>query len=210
MRETRAVTLHEPAVALTDYGIALLCAFFAVRLVRADRPAGGLRGWWALFFAAVGLAALAGGTVHGLAPGPGPAHEALWRLTLLAIGVAAFAGFGLGARKLLAPAPAHVLTAMAGALWVVYAVVVLAVSQRFFVAVVHYLPAVLFLGGAFVVEVGRSRPGAGQGLAGLVLTLVAAGLQQARVGLGPVDHNTLYHLVQALGLWLLDRGARAA
>lgn len=204
------MTFHEPAVALTDYGIAALCALFAARLARADRPTGGLRAWWALFFAAVGAGALAGGTVHGLFPGAGPVHDLLWRLTLLAIGLAAFAGWGIGARMLLAPAPARALTAAAGALYAGYGVVVLAVSQRFAVAVVHYLPAVLFLGAAFVVAAGRGRPGARRGLLGLALTLAAAALQQTRATLGPIDHNTLYHLVQALGLWLLYRSAREA
>ncbi len=203
--------LHEPAVALTDWGIALLCGFFAVRLLGADRPPGGLFGWWALFFGAVGTAALAGGTVHGLFPAPGLGQAILWRVTLLAIGAAAFAGWAIGARKLLTPVPARVLTAGAGVAFIAYATVALAVSQGFWVAILHYLPAALFLGAAFAVEVGRRRKGAGRGLAGLLLTLVAAGLQQGRVGIDPhLDHNTVYHLVQAVGLWLLDRGVREA
>lgn len=202
------MTLHEPAVALTDYGIAALCAFFVVRLRRAGPPPG-LRGWWALFFGAVGTAALAGGTVHAFFPAPGVGQAILWRLTLLAIGAAAFAGFALASRKLLAPVPARVLTSATGVVYAAYAAVVLVVTQRFWVAIAHYLPAVLLLGAAFTVEMVRGRPGAGQGLAGLLVTLVAAGLQQAQVSLcGVIDHNTLYHLVQALGLWLLDRGAR--
>ncbi len=181
-----------------------------MRLLGAARPAGGLEGWWALFFGAVGAAALFGGLVHGFLPAPGPGRAVLWRATLLAIGGAAFAGWAIGGRTLLAAAPARGLTLAAGLTYAAYAVVVVAVSQRFSIAIAHYLPAALFLGAAFAVEVRRGRPGAGRGLAGLALTLVAAGVQQARVAAGPIDHNTLYHLVQALGLWLMDRGVRAA
>jgi hypothetical protein len=48
-----------------------------------------------------------------------------------------------------------------------------------------------------------------QGLAGLLLTLVAAGVQQARLAVHPTyfNHNALYHLLQAIALFLIFRGA---
>jgi hypothetical protein len=48
--------------------------------------------------------------------------------------------------------------------------------------------------------------------ASLGLTFVAAAVQQARVALHPryFDHNALYHLIQAAGLYLVFRGARTA
>lgn len=46
---------------------------------------------------------------------------------------------------------------------------------------------------------------------GLPLTFVAAAVQQAGVALHPTyfDHNALYHLVQAVALWLFFLGFRS-
>ena len=57
---------------------------------------------------------------------------------------------------------------------------------------------------AFVLEWRRSGVAAlGWGIIGLVLTFVAAGVQQAALGVHPryFDHNALYHLIQGLALW---------
>jgi hypothetical protein len=45
-----------------------------------------------------------------------------------------------------------------------------------------------------------------------MLTFVAAGIQQAKVTLHPdfLTYNTLYHLVQLAGLWLIFLGGRWA
>ena len=48
------------------------------------------------------------------------------------------------------------------------------------------------------------------GIAGLVLTLIAAAIQQLRIGVHPqyLDHNALYHVVQAIALFLIFVAAR--
>jgi hypothetical protein len=47
-------------------------------------------------------------------------------------------------------------------------------------------------------------------VAGLALVFVGAAVQQSGVALHPVylDHNTVYHIIQGLALWLLYRAAR--
>jgi hypothetical protein len=47
-------------------------------------------------------------------------------------------------------------------------------------------------------------------MAGVVLTFVAAGIQQARIDLHPtwLTHNTLYHVVQGIALLLIFLAAR--
>ena len=46
-------------------------------------------------------------------------------------------------------------------------------------------------------------------LIGLILTFVAAGIQQLEIGVHTryFGHNALYHVVQAVGLYLIFRGA---
>jgi hypothetical protein len=94
---------------------------------------------------------------------------------------------------------------------VVYGAVVLLVSDAFWVAMICYLPAALFLVVAFVVA--TRRPGmesASFGAWGLVLTFVAAAIQQLNISIHPVyfNHNALYHAVQAVALGLIFVGFR--
>ena len=56
--------MTDPDVTLTDYGLALLCAWFVWRMWRGPRF-GPARFWLVLFFAAASAAPLLGGTVHG-------------------------------------------------------------------------------------------------------------------------------------------------
>ena len=93
--------MTDPDVTLTDYGLALLCAWFVWRMWRGPRF-GPARFWLVLFFAAAGVAALLGGTVHGFFDLEGTTgHDVLWTATLIAIGVAALAAWGLGAIPLI-------------------------------------------------------------------------------------------------------------
>jgi hypothetical protein len=99
-----------------------------------------------------------------------------------------------------------------GLLYLAYVAVVLWISRRFVIAIAAYLPATLLL---LVVLAGRWRrhreTASLLGIIGVLLTLLAAGLQQAGVGVHPeyFDHNALYHAVQALAMYLLFRCALA-
>ncbi len=207
--------MTEPDVALTDYALTIECALLAWLLPRRGGasggqwtgPAGAPQGWFRVFFASIGLAAFLGGTYHGfLRDGPGPLREAVWKGTLLAIGVTALAGWMIGT----ALQPSRVVARLiAGLAWVALAVegvVVLFFRQNFLVAVLAYLPAILFLLVVLCLRCAR-HPSRGALLApaGLSLSLVASALQQARVGIHPAyfNHNALYHVLQGVALLLL-------
>jgi hypothetical protein len=206
------VTLQEPAVTLTDYGLAVECAVL-VWLVRRHQATTEVRvGWFASFFGALGVAALLGGTAHGFGMDESSRTGFIvWSATLLAIGWAALSAWAIGGPLVLAEEASGRLLGAAVAVYAAYAAVVLLIDQSFAVAVVHYLPAALFLLAAFLVVWWRERrPAWLIGALGLVLTLVAGGTQQARIGLHPryFDHNALYHLIQAAALVLLYVAAR--
>ena len=200
-------------VTLTDYGLAILCGALVWRLWRARGL--GLPGrWLMLFFAGIGATALLGGTVHGFFDLEGTrAHDILWPATLLAIGVAAFAAWGLGARLVLRDGLARGLIGLTGLVFLTYAALVLAGYTEFRIAILHYLPATVFLLLAVVLAHQR-RPGPGFRLAaaGLVLSFVAAVLQQLGVGVHPewLDHNALYHVIEGVALVLLYAGMTRA
>ena len=204
--------MREPDVTLTDYAITLECGLFAYWLLvygQADNP---LRLWFAVFFASIGLAALSGGTAHGYFPNAATfGQSVLWAATLIALGVTALCGWTIGARLYFSGSVAAWMQSGAVALFVLYCGVVLFVRRDFLVAVLYYLPATLFL----LVVYGLVYQQEGEaailiGLLGLVLTLAAAGIQQARLSLHPVylSYNALYHAVQALALFCLYWSAR--
>ena len=203
--------MTEPDVAITDYLIALEAALFAVLIHRSADASAELRGPFVLFFTATAAAAAAGGTVHGFfaaaSDGPG---RALWRLTMVALGVAAYATWIIGARLLLSDGPATVLQWLAGAVALAYAAVVLAVDDRFSIAIAHYLPPALFLLVVFVLRLFSGGDGALAGAGGMVLTFAAALVQVSRVSLHPVyfNHNALYHAIQAVAIGLIFVAAR--
>ena len=204
--------MNEPDVTLTYYALTLECGLFVYWLLvhgPADDP---LRLWFAVFFASIGVAALSGGTMHGYFPKADTfGHRVLWGVTLIAIGVTALCGWIIGARLYCSDSVAAWIQAGAVALFVLYCGVVLFVRRDFLVAVLYYLPATLFLLVVYGLVYQQGRESAVLvGLLGLVLTLVAAGIQQARWSLHPVylSYNALYHAVQAVALFCIYWSAR--
>jgi hypothetical protein len=212
MTYRRPAMITEPDVTLTDYGLAIECALFTYLVLRHGNPQQPLRTWFALFFGSVSAAALTGGTVHGFFLNPDTAgHIILWRATLIAIGVSALAGWGIGATLLVSTGVARRIILVAAVEFVAYSVLVLLVSQRFMFAVINYLPAVIWLALALAIMYARVRQRPVLlGLAGLLLTFLAAGVQQGGIALHPIyfNHNALYHAIQAVGLFMIFRSAR--
>ena len=83
-------------------------------------------------------------------------------------------------------------------------------NQNFVVAVANYLPAAIFLLVVFAILYNRNQERlVFLALAGVILTFVAAAIQQMGIGVHAeyFNHNALYHVVQAVGLYLIFRGS---
>ena len=204
--------ITEPDVTLTDYGLAIECAVFAYVLYRAERPTHALRTWLVVFFVMGSVAALAGGTVHGFFHGRSTVGGRLPLVlcTLLAIGGSALAAWAVGARFMTTQTLQRLIMSGAIVASVAYGFVVVRITSSFLVAVVNYLPALVFLTGTFVVLYARVRASEVLcGVAGLLLMFVAAGIQWGGVALHPVyfNHNALYHVVQGVALALFFKAA---
>ncbi|HVJ81375.1 MAG TPA: hypothetical protein VNC50_09935 [Planctomycetia bacterium] len=205
--------MTEPAVALTDFALAAEAAYFANFVYRRRGASPGSAGWLVLFFMSVGVAALVGGLVHGFFQQSRPdGKSALWRLTLLAIGTATLAKWSIGARMLLQPAAARLVTRIAMLQFIAYAITTLFYFQGFLIAVLDNAPAAIFLLVAMALTYRRRRdPRFAAGAAGMGLTLLAGLLQQQRVGLHAdhFNHNAVYHVLQGIALYLVFLGAIA-
>lgn len=198
--------LHEPVVVLTDYLLAVECGVFAAILARRGADAA-----WIVVFAATSVAALLGGTVHGFLPDPeAPASRALWVITLLCVGVIAAALVRVGAGVGWSRERARRLNPVLGMALIGYAGVVLFLSREFIVAIAAYLSAALFMMFIFARNGWRGRSaGVAPALSGVAVAIGGSAAQNAGIGLHPVyfDHNALYHLVQAVAMYLLFRAA---
>jgi hypothetical protein len=86
-----------------------------------------------------------------------------------------------------------------------FALVILVVDESFSTVVKLYTPTLVL---AFIAAAADRRPLIASGL---LLSAIAALLQQAHVALHPVyfDHNAVYHVVQAAALVILYFGFRA-
>ena len=198
------MTLLERDVAPTDFGLTIECLALAAWL-HWRTPMNPLRTWFVIFFAALGIAALLGGITHGFLNDPRSALYGLtWSTTLLAIGIAAVATWTIGARLLFSERTANESwlppVCCSSCTWL---------SRSFTVAIVTYVPAVAFLLLAFALTY-RRRPSSylRAGIAGLVLSFVAAAIQQAEIRAPGLTHNALYHLVQAVAMLMIFAAAQ--
>jgi len=204
----------DPAVSLTDYAIAVEGVILAALLLRAPKSAG--RFWFVLFFTFIAIAALLGGTVHGFVPDEAThMYTILWGATLVSIGLvtvaaamaAANSGWGSTVRRVVAT-----ITIIG---FVAYCNELLFVGQEFRMAIVVYLPATVFLLISFIAAYFRVGRAAGReptilvGAVGMLLTFAAAGVQQTSLAIGRLDHNAVYHVIQAVALVMIYFGARA-
>jgi hypothetical protein len=205
--------MTEPDVVVTDYLLAAESVVLALLVARAPTSRTEIQHWFVLFFSATALASLTGGTVHGFFPSNTSAiGTGLWRISLVAIGFAAASAWSIGARLALSDGVAQTVERAAWIELVGYSAILILVSDAFWVAIVNYLPATLFLGAAFAFLYRANRDSAILfGLAGLGLTVIAALVQRTTMTIHPLyfTHNALYHTIQAVALALLCVCARS-
>jgi hypothetical protein len=212
--ELLGVTIHDPDVALTDLGLALLGGFFGWMLwSAAGRSA--LRKNGALLMAGLANAALWGGIFHAFFPDgtATPAGFLAWIPVTLSIAIAAGAMLDLSFRLLLPNVPFSLRRLLLGTYGIAFVVVVLFVHESFSTIVYFYTPALLFLLFAAARQALRARDAGWTFIsAGLIVSMAAALFQQARIAVHPMyfDHNAVYHVVQALALFFLYAGWRRA
>lgn len=198
---------------LTDYGLTVLCAWFGWNLYLQRTPAYEYRVLWPLFFGSLAVASLTGGTVHGFFLDTSTVgYRLLWPTTLLAIGVTAATAWIL-AGVFISKSVSSIKKwrVFAAILFLIYSTVVLFYSQRFAVVIWNYVPAMVALLVVSVREYERTRSTPFLFVTGgILVTLVAAFTQQARLGIHHhyFNHNATYHLVQAIGLYLIFKGVK--
>jgi len=200
------------SVTLTDYALALECFIFAWIFYSTENLVSSFNRWVVLFFVSVAVASLVGGTVHGfLLEETTFTYKFFWSFLMLAIGVTSLSGLSIGAKILMTPELAKWVIWGAFLKLGIYFGVVLFINNAFWIAIIDYLPAALFLLVAFVVIALRQRSlGLSLGAWGMLLVFVGAVLQQKQVSIHPIyfNYNSLYHVLQGISLAMVFRALR--
>jgi hypothetical protein len=200
-------------VSLTDYGLAVECLWFSYRMARLPaETAFALPRLFTAFFLSIAIAAVAGGTVHGFFLNESSlGNRILWPFTLVVVGLTALFGVQIGAALQFPRSSAGYVNRGAAMISLAYCAVVLFVRRDFRIAILDYVPALVFLGVAFLLAYRRRKtPILLIGSIGVCTMLFAAAAQQAKIGIHPVyfDHNALYHVLQGIALFMVFLAAR--
>ena len=200
------MTITEPATLLTDYLLAALTIYFAVRvLCVASRSHQLAQRFWAVAFAAMALAALFGGSWHGFHTGLPPlVGQLFWRSTTGMIGLG-------GALLLVGTLHATIdnpwrdrLVRIALGKFLIYLIVV-NMYDSYAIVIADYAPNLILVLVLSLLRM-KSAPFAVWAVAGILVAFVAAGVQMSEISLHEhFNHNDLYHLIQAVSFWLLYR-----
>ena len=208
------VTIHDPDVAVTDLGLAILGAYLGWRLWNTPGRDALLKNG-AILMGGFASAAFWGAVFHAFFPAGTATPPGLlaWVPVVLSIVVAATAMLDLSLRLLLPTIQLHVRRSIVAAYAVGFAVVALLMHESFSSIVYFYTPALALLLIAAGQQAIRCRNTGWTLIAtGLIISAGAAVIQQAKVAVHPVyfDHNALYHVVQGIALVFLYFGYRRA
>ena len=207
------LTIHEPDVALTDAALAILGAYLARRLWTMTGSA--LPKLGAVMVGGLASAALFGAIFHAFFPADTATRAGFlaWVPVSLSIVLVTAVMLILSLRLLAPGLPTLVRRTIVGGYAATFAAVVLLLDESFTSIVRFYGPALVLLLVAATRQAIRGRHAAWTLIAcGLALSVVAALMQQAKIGINPVyfDHNAVYHALQGIALVLIYLGFRRA
>jgi hypothetical protein len=190
----------EPVVTLTNYIMAAQCLCFAFLIYKKS----GSTPWFYLF-ASLCIAALAGGTMHGFLPDEtSTAYAILLKLTLMAIGATTWAAWCIGRQFIHSAAAKKWIEKGAILQFCVFSGVILFYSQHFLLAVLNYLPAVIFLLIVFLRKYLVTKEKALlYGVVSIMLTFAGSFVEIAGISLQYFNHFALYHIIQFIAFCLL-------
>ena len=193
----------EPMTALTDAVLAAWTAFLAACIFARARNAAPVKLWAWAFVAAV-VSSLAGVAYHGARILFTPTVTALcWKVVPISTGVAALCLGSAVAIAWLKPGARRVAIAVL-AVEFVACVVASAISNSFMVAALDYIPVLLAL--LVAAAMNWARAAARLIASAILVSFIAFGVQVSTLRVGALDHNDIFHLIQAVAMFLLYRG----
>lgn len=206
------MTIYEPAVTLTDYGLTIECVYFTYLLLKQRATVNRLYRWFVVFFCALGLASFVGGTSHGFFNDESNLlYTLVWNSTLITLGAVGVAAYMIASILMVGEDRSKRFGFFIIAAYIVYCLFIILINNEFMIAIAFYLPAsACMLLALLRVFFTNQQRFIFLGVSGMVLTFIAAIIQQLGISIYPVwlDHNVIYHLLMAIAIMLLFYTAR--
>ncbi len=196
--------LQQPDVAITDFLLTLEAIIFAY-LIGQIKKNGKLKNIAVLFFSSLALGSFIGGIVHGFFPESGSlVNFVLWKATIISLGLVALFSWFIAGITLL-PKYYKIIKRAALVEFLLYSVYVIFVNSNFKVAIYNYVPPIILLLISFFYIYSKNKYYSIIGIFGILLTFIAAWVQQARISIHPIyfNHNAVYHIIQAMAIFLI-------
>jgi len=193
----------------TDLLLSAVTLFLGGRLIeRARRLRRSSLWFWSGVFIASSIAALAGGTLHGMKPYLGEASQVvLWKSAVYAVGLASFFMFSGTIMDSTSRPARQWLLVLALVKFLLFSLWMIAHNDFLFV-ICDYggsMIGVLFLQ-LYRITLRREKDRLFI-IAGVLLSLAAAAIQQSNIAIyASFNHNALYHIAQAGAFYLFYRG----
>jgi hypothetical protein len=198
------MSLHEPATLITDYLLALVALVCGLLLRRNDPPPARL--WFARGMLVSALSAFVGGSYHGFAPNFAYEIQAIWWRSILITLSLVSAALALSLMHEVAPSHRQPLIRSLIILKLAIFLVVALMRPVFLFAIIDYGTALLAWIVAALVTGGPWR---GWMLAAIGLSFFAAAVQQLQLSpFSRLNHNDLYHVIQAFAFFGFYRGGK--
>ena len=186
--------VSEPITAATDFVLAALTAFWAIRVFRAsDQRASRL---FALALGATALSTLMGGLYHTFP------HPLLWKATALSVGLISFFLALSMSVAFLSPQDTKIVRIVLLVQLCLYAIAVL-ITDAFWILIFDY-GSVMF---AILIICARHWAdfAARWITAAILISFAASALQMTTMRIGPLNHNDVYHVVDIVALYCFYR-----
>jgi len=206
------MTIYEPGVTLTDYGLTVECVYFTFLLLKQRGSTNRLYRWFVVFFCALGLASFVGGTSHGFFNDETNAlYTLVWNSSLIALGAVAVAAYMITTILFAGENNSKHFEVFIIAAYIIYCFIIILINNEFLIAITFYLPASASMLLAFFWKfISMQRWFVFFGIIGMLLTFIASAIQQLGVSIYPIwlDHNVIYHLLMAIAIMLLFYSAQ--
>ena len=194
---------------LTDYALSATGVYLGVRLLRVARARGVTSSaLWAAAFLCGGIAALVGGSSHGLGAHIGRGlHDALWLITYYLVGVVSLLILA-GAFAAFLPRRWRPWLVALLLLRLLVTAALLTIHRDFRYLIPDYSITILVICGLLLhARWTRRDPSAPWALAALGISFVGVIIQNGRIAPhAAFNHNDLFHLTAIAALYLFYRG----